>query len=175
MDKSSPLGLRDYVILVLMLDTGMRASEVCFITLALLNLEKGYIKILGKGEKERLVPIGDITRKTLYRYIEESRPKLLRENSDTLFLTKDGNPITYNALKKMFDGLRKTSGITRLHAHLCRHTFAINYLLNGGDVFTLKEILGHTTLEMVNEYLHFTTAQISIQHHRFSPMDHLKI
>ena len=108
LDKSSPLGLRDYVILVLMLDTGMRASEVCSITLASLNLEKGYIKILGKGDKERLVPIGDTARKILYRYIEESRPKLMRENSDVLFLTKDGNPMTYNALKKMFDGLRKT-------------------------------------------------------------------
>jgi site-specific recombinase XerD len=175
MDKSSPLGLRDYVILVLMLDTGLRASEACFITLALLNLEQGYIKVMGKGGKERLVPIGDITRKTLYRYIEKSRPKLLRGSSDALFLTKDGNMMTYNAMKIMFDELKKTSGITRLHAHLCRHTFAINYLVNGGDVFTLKEILGHTTLEMVNAYLNFTTAQISIQHHRFSPMDHLKI
>jgi len=56
---------------------------------------------------------------------------------------------------------------------LCRHTFAINYLLNGGDIFSLKEILGHTTLEMVNHYLHFTSAQIVVQHHKYSPMDKL--
>ena len=62
----------------------------------------------------------------------------------------------------------------KLHAHLCRHTFAINYLLNGGDIFSLKEILGHTTLDMVNHYLHFTSSQITNQHHKFSPMDKLQ-
>jgi len=110
-DKSSPLGWRNYVILVLMLDTGLRASEVCWIILSPLNLEQGYVKVMGKGGKERLVPIGDITRKTLYRYIEKSRPKLLRGSSDALFLTKDGNMMTCNAMKKMFDELKKTSGI----------------------------------------------------------------
>ncbi len=67
----------------------------------------------------------------------------------------------------------KSSGVKRLHAHLCRHTFAINYLLNGGDIFSLREILGHTTLEMVNHYLHFTRSQLTAQHHKFSPMDRL--
>ncbi len=73
----------------------------------------------------------------------------------------------------MFDRLRKASGINRLHAHLCRHTFATNYLLNGGDIYTLKQILGHSTFEMVNQYLHFSTAQITVQQHKYSPMDHL--
>jgi site-specific recombinase XerD len=137
-------------------------------------LEKFYLKVLGKGAKERMVPFGDYTRTTLYHYIKKGRSKLLGKNSDTVFLTADGRPMSVNALKLMFDRLAKSSGIERLHAHLCRHTFAINYLLNGGDVFSLKEILGHTTLEMVNQYLHFTTAQISVLHHRFSPMDRLK-
>jgi integrase/recombinase XerD len=65
------------------------------------------------------------------------------------------------------------SAVKRLHAHMFRHTFAINYLLNGGGIFSLKEILGHTTLEMVNHYLHFTRAQITAQHRKFSPMDRL--
>ncbi|MFC2072688.1 tyrosine-type recombinase/integrase [Chloroflexota bacterium] len=60
-----------------------------------------------------------------------------------------------------------------MHAHLCRHTFAINYLINGGDIFSLKEILGHSSLEMVNHYLHFTSSQIMAQHHKYSPMDKL--
>ncbi len=70
--------------------------------------------------------------------------------------------------------LAKTSGVPRLHAHLCRHTFATNYLMNGGDIFSLREILGHTTFEMVNHYLHFTKSQITAQHHKFSPMDKLR-
>jgi len=64
--------------------------------------------------------------------------------------------------------------VKRLHAHLCRHTFAINYLLNGGDIFSLREILGHTTLDMVNHYLHFTNSQITDQHRKYSPMDKLQ-
>ena len=173
-NKKNPMGMRDHAILTLKLDTGLRASEVCSLPLGLLNLEKCYLKVLGKGAKERMVPFGDYTRTTLYHYIKKGRPKLSGKNSDTVFLTCDGRPMSVNALKLMFDRLAKSSGIARLHAHLCRHTFAINYLLNGGDVFSLKEILGHTTLEMVNQYLHFTTAQISVLHHRFSPMDRLK-
>ena len=73
----------------------------------------------------------------------------------------------------MFARLARKSGVVRLHAHLCRHTFAVNYLLNGGDVFTLQQILGHATLEMVNHYLHFTRAQINDQHRKYSPMDRL--
>jgi site-specific recombinase XerD len=60
-----------------------------------------------------------------------------------------------------------------LHAHLCRHTFAINYLLNGGDIFSLQQILGHTALEMVLYYLHFTSSQVAAQHHKYSPIDKL--
>lgn len=73
----------------------------------------------------------------------------------------------------MFSRLAKDNDIPRLHAHLCRHTFAINYLLNGGDIFSLKEILGHASLEMVMRYLHFTNSQITARHHEFSPMDRL--
>jgi site-specific recombinase XerD len=73
----------------------------------------------------------------------------------------------------MFSRLAKTSGVKRLHAHLCRHTFATNYLLNGGDIFSLKEILGHSTFEMVNHYLYFTSSQLTAQHHKYSPMDKL--
>jgi site-specific recombinase XerD len=173
-NKKHPMGMRDLAILILMLDTGLRASEVCSLQLGHLNLEKYYLKVLGKGAKERIVPFGDYTRTTLNYYINKGRPRLLGKNSDTVFLTADGRPMSVNALKLFFNRLAKSSGISRLHPHLCRHTFATNYLLNGGDVFSLKEILGHTTLEMVNQYLHFTTIQISIQHHRFSPMDWLK-
>jgi len=82
--------------------------------------------------------------------------------------------ITPNRINLVFSRLAKSSGVERLHAHLCRHTFAINYLLNGGDIFSLREILGHATLEMVNHYLHFTASQITEQHQKFSPMDRLK-
>jgi site-specific recombinase XerD len=174
-NKNSSTDMRNFAILVLILDTGLRSSEVCSLQLSQLNLEKGYLKVLGKGAKERMVPIGDYTRTTLSQYINKMRPKPSRGNSDAVFLAGNGKQLSVNALKLMFRRLAKSSKIERLHAHLLRHTFATNYLLNGGDVFSLKLILGHATLEMVNTYLHFTTAQIACQHHRFSPMDRLKL
>ena len=79
--------------------------------------------------------------------IENVRPKPADPNSNALFLTRNGKPITVNALKLLFSRLAKKSGVTRLHCHLCRHTFAIDYLLNGGDIYSLKAILGHNTLD----------------------------
>ena len=168
-DRNSHSGERNYAIFCTALDTGLRASELANITLPQLNLESGFIKVMGKGSKERVVPIGKHVRLTLLNYIEKARPALPECNY--LFVTNSGNPISLNTLKLMFRRLGMKSGVTRLHAHLCRHTFAINYLLNGGDVFSLKSILGHSSLEMVNRYLYFTSAQITERHHQFSPMD----
>ncbi|MFC1926675.1 tyrosine-type recombinase/integrase, partial [Chloroflexota bacterium] len=128
---------------------------------------------MGKGSKERIVPIGKVVQRTLWQYIDSVRPKYTMINCDNLFLSTSGHPITVNTVKLIFSRLAKASGVTKLHAHLCRHTFAINYLLNGGDIFSLQAILGHTTLEMVKHYLHFTSAQITSQHRKYSPMDKL--
>ena len=173
-NKKSPTGVRNHSILGMLLDTGLRASEAANITLGNLNLKDGFIKVTGKGSKERVVPIGEYTRMILWSYINKARPKPTTRNYDSLFLSRNGNPITVNTIKLIFARLAKSSGVTRLHAHLCRHTFAINYILNGGDIFSLREILGHTTLEMVNHYLHFTSSQITAQHHKYSPMDKLQ-
>ena len=110
---------------------------------------------------------------TLWNYLDRIRPEPATADCDKLFLSPSGKPITANTIKLVFSRLAKSSGVERLHAHLCRHSFAINYLLNGGDIFSLREILGHTTLEMVNHYLHFTRSQLTAQHHKYSPMDKL--
>jgi site-specific recombinase XerD len=172
-NKKSPTGARNHTLFVTLLDTGIRASEAAGITLSKLNLTDGYIKVMGKGAKERVVPIGKYIQLTLWTYIDKVRPTPIDPECTSLFLSRSGKPITVNTIKLFFSRLAKTSGVTRLHAHLCRHTFAINYLLNGGDIFSLKEILGHTTLDMVNHYLHFTSSQITAQHHKYSPIDKL--
>lgn len=171
--KKSPTGARNHALLETMLDTGLRVSEVANIKLSGLNLQDGYIKVMGKGSKERIVPIGKHVQMTLFSYIDKIRPQPDKPDCNHLFLSRNCKPITPNTIKLVFSRLSKKSGVNRLHAHLCRHTFAINYLLNGGDIFSLKEILGHTTLDMVNHYLHFTSAQIVVQHHKYSPMDKL--
>lgn len=172
-NQDSPTGSRNHVIFVTALDNGLRASEIAAIALEQLELEKGFVKVMGKGSKERIVPIGDYVKMTLWAYINKVRPEPTVAGCDNLFLSTTGEPITANTIKLVFSRLAKNSGVKRLHAHLCRHTFAINYLMNGGDIFSLREILGHTTLDMVNHYLHFTRSQLTAQHHKYSPMDKL--
>jgi len=173
-NRNSYSGERNHTILVTLLDSGLRVSEAAGITLDNLNLKDGYIKVTGKGDKERIVPIGKFVQMELLHYIEKVRPQPYGRDYDKLFLSWGGKPITANTVKLVFSRLARGSGINRLHAHLCRHTFAINYLLNGGDIFSLREILGHTTLDMVNHYLHFTSSQITAQHRKYSPMDRMQ-
>jgi len=173
-NKNSATGSRNQVMFITLLDTGLRASELANITLGNLNPKDGHIKVMGKGAKERVVPIGKYVQMNLWNYIDKVRPQPASPDYNNLFLSQSGKPITLNTIKLLFSRLAKSSGIRRLHAHLCRHTFAVNYLLNGGDIFSLREILGHTTLEMVNRYLHFTSSQITAQHHKYSPMDRLR-
>ena len=172
-NRKSYSGERNHAVLVTLIDTGLRSSEAAGITLSNLNLGDGYIRITGKGDKERIVPIGKFVQMELLHYIEKIRPQAYPSDCNNLFLSRRGRPMTTNTVKMVFSKLARSSGVKRLHAHLCRHTFAVNYLLNGGDIFSLREILGHATLEMVNYYLHFTRSQITAQHRKYSPMDRL--
>jgi site-specific recombinase XerD len=156
-----------------MLDTGLRAGEVATAEISNFKPIEGCLKVMGKGRKERIVPVGMEAQAAVSEYITYVRSKIAKPCCTRLFVSEDGSSITENTIKLFFSRLAKKSGITRLHAHLCRHTFAINYLLNGGDIYSLKEILGHKTLEMVNHYLHFTKAQITARHREFSPMDRI--
>jgi site-specific recombinase XerD len=94
---------------------------------------------------------------------------------DTFFLSLDGRPLSFQGLKTMLQRLGRRAGVSRLHAHLLRHTFATLYLVNGGDVFSLQRILGHSTLTMVNHYVHMAGAQVALRHKAFSPVDNLDI
>jgi site-specific recombinase XerD len=170
-DKKSKTGFRNYAVIITALDTGLRASEVVNLQLSDLNIGKGVMKVMGKGAKERIVPVGVFATSVLLAYIKHFREASISGKHDNLFLSNKGMPLTVNAIKLMFTRLARSSRVERLHAHLCRHTFAINYLLNGGDIFSLKEILGHSNLDMVQHYLHFTSTQITERHHKYSPMD----
>ena len=156
------------------MDKRVVETSAVVITLDNLNLKDGCIKVIGKGDKERIVPIGKFVQMELLHFIEKVRPQPYGRDYDRLFLSRGGKPITVNTVKLVFSKLAKSSGVNRLHAHLCRHTFAVNYLLNGDDIFSLREILGHNTLEMVNHYLHFTSSQITAQPHKYSPMDRMQ-
>ena len=124
-NQDSPTGFRNHVIFVTALDSGLRASEIANINLEQLDLNKSFVKVMGKGSKERIAPIGDYVKMTLWAYINKVRPEPTAAGYDNLFLSTTGEPITANTIKLVFSRLAKNSGVKRLHAHLCRHTFAI--------------------------------------------------
>ncbi len=175
LDPATPTGCRDTAIVTLFLDTGLRLSELTSLRTADAYIEQCYVKIMGKGAKERIVPIGVTAQKVLQRYVFRFRPEPLRPDEENLFLTLEGRPLTSNAVRLILSRLSEKSGVKRLHAHLCRHTFATNYLTNGGDVFSLQQILGHTSLEMVKRYVTLASSQVRIQHKKFSPMDRMDL
>ena len=167
-------GARMYAMVLLLLDTGMRASELCALTLDNTHLNEGYVKVFGKGAKERIVPFGALTRKSLLRYIHSYRPEPASNEMDQVFLSVNATPLSYDGLAQALKRLGKAADVPRLHAHLFRHTFAVRYLMNGGDLMTLKLILGHTTLDVTQMYLHLAESHVQVQHSRFSPVDRLE-
>jgi integrase/recombinase XerC/integrase/recombinase XerD len=162
--------LRNYCICSLMLDSGLRMHEVTTLTMNNLHIPEGYTIVNGKGNKQRLVPLGLQTRKYLSRYLSR-RPACVL--TDRVFLMANGETVTDNTIHLMFRRLKTRAAIPRLRAHLLRHTFATRYLENGGDMYALQQILGHTSLEMVKRYVHTTTRKTVPTFPLYSPLDNL--
>lgn len=164
------VALRNACVCSLMLDCGLRLNEVVTLTIDHLHLADGYAIVNGKGNKQRIIPLGYYTRKLLVRYLSR-RP--LSVTHTAVFVQRDLAPITDNTLRLVFRRLKTQANIPRIRAHLLRHTFATKFLQNGGDVYSLQQILGHTSLEMVKRYVHFTPAKMQSTHIRYSPLDNL--
>ena len=174
-NPKQPSDARNQTVFMMLIDAGLRIGEIVRLKMDDLHLDEGIIKVLGKGKKERFVPIGSNSQKVLQRYLFRYRPRQNDSQNVHVFLSIGGKPLTENGLKLMFARLAQRSGVKRLHAHLCRHTFATKFLINGGDVFTLQQILGHSTLEMVRHYVNLASNHVALQHRRFSPLDRLNL
>lgn len=164
LNPRTEIGARDQAIILMLLDTGMRAAELCNLTLDDLRLDQGFAMVLGKGKKERPVKIGARAAKAIRFYITHWRQPAM-SHIKYVFLTcrgmtreadvlapLPGEVMTTNALQCVMRRIAEKSGVTRLHAHLLRHTFACMYLVRHRDPFALKSLLGHTTLAMTNHY-----------------------
>jgi site-specific recombinase XerD len=172
-NSNSHAQIRNKVIFMLLLDSGLRIGELVNLKLDDIYVNDGLLKVMGKGKKERMVPIGNKAQKTLQSYLFRYRAKAAHYDIKNVFLSVNGTQLTENGIKLIFRKLAHESGVERLHAHLCRHTFATRFLLNGGDVFTLQQILGHSTLEMVKNYVTLASNHVAMQHHKYSPLDRL--
>lgn len=174
-NPNTTLGARNTAIVCLMLDSGLRLSEVSQLKEHDVHFEDRYVKILGKGNKERIVAFGVSCQRALLHYYHHFRVAPAHSNVDTFLLTIDGHPMDSDAISSMMDRLAVSSGVRRLHCHLWRHTYATQFLLNGGDVFLLKQNLGHTTLVMVQNYVHVASRTAAVRSQSFSPLDRLNI
>ena len=161
---NSYLGERDKLICMLMLDCGLRRGEIVNLKLSDIDRVSQTMVINGKGNKQRVVPYGDSVNKQLNQYLYLRSNKLC--NSDSLFLTVSRESITSNTIKMLFHKLKDSSGITRLYPHLLRHTFATNYILNGGNLEILRVLLGHSSISITQVYLHLAT-QMQIVNSKF--------
>lgn len=165
-------GARNLAVYLMLFDTGIRASELCTLTLSNTDLKKGEIKVVGKGNKERIVSLVGQTRTVMLSYINFHRPQT---SHDYVFTTFEGEPFSYSALIQMMKRLGRRLGIPRLHPHLFRHSFAVRWIMAGGNVIALQKTLGHTSLEVTKLYLHFSDMQMSEIHDQFSPAGKLNL
>lgn len=156
--------VRDYSIILMFLDTGLRASELCGIKSS--DICNQNIMVLGKGGKERYVPMSIPTMRALVNYLDERKG----QPSKYIYLTDDGRPYNRDAMRHLFERLGNRAEVPNLHPHRFRHTFAINYLINGGDPYTLQLILGHSTMDMVKRYLDISQHDVQRVHAKASPV-----
>jgi site-specific recombinase XerD len=167
-------GLRNQMILLLFLDTGLRLSELAGIQLTSINFEDGFILVQGKGGKERWVPFGKGTAKALWGYIKKREQRVMHGES-ALFITQDGNRLAPRGIQIVFRRLKKVLKLegVRFSPHTLRHSFALAYIENGGDPFSLQHILGHSTQTMTAKYINMARRNVKAQHNKFSPGDRL--
>ena len=171
-NRDDPFGTRNLAMVWTLLDCGLRASELCDLTMADAHLKEGYLKVLGKGDKERLVPIGNGAQTALVRWRDEARPLFEPREPEFLFLDANGQRLSLNALEEVVKRSGTRAGIPRITCHLLRHTFATTYLVREvGDPLRLQQMLGHTSLEMVRHYVAMANVQQSLIERRASPMD----
>lgn len=165
---------RNYAILLVFLDSGLRLSELRNLRISKIDWNLGVMWVMGKGSKEREVPFGSLAKRALLSYLETARPEpVTEEDADYVFLTADGYQITETALEKMIERIRNVTKISRLHPHLLRHSFAVRFLTAGADALSLQKILGHESLSTTRRYVNMTSDQLKEKHRKFSPADNL--
>jgi site-specific recombinase XerD len=161
------------ITLKIFIDTGVRLGEATGLRIS--DVGDGQLRVLGKGGDERAVPYGRTLDAALRRYLTRERPDTLTEPGDPLLLGHDGRPLSddaiYQAMSRLGRRLRMTG--VRVSPHTCRHTFAITFLRNRGNVFALQRILGHSDLAMVRRYSELAEGDVTAEHALASPLDHL--
>ncbi len=170
-DLTTKQGIRDRAILELMYATGMRVSEVSNVKLSDINPEVGFVRCLGKGRKERIVPLGKKAIAAVARYTEKVRPGQIRkEPAQELFLSRSGRKISRISLWKLIKFYAKKARIKKaMKPHLLRHSFATHLLERGADLRSVQEMLGHANISTTQIYTHINRDRLKTIHKTFHP------
>lgn len=170
-DPSHPLGSRDRAMLELLYATGLRVSELVHLSLNGVNLEAGYVRIMGKGSKERIVPIGRPASRALGQYLEGPRRRwAARSSSATLFLGRGGRGITRQGFWKILRKYAKAAEINRpITPHTLRHSFATHLLQRGADLRSVQSMLGHADIATTQVYTHVSRDHLKRLHQKYHP------
>ena len=169
-DPKSPLFARDVAILELLYASGLRASELCDLKLRDPNLQVGCVRVLGKGMKERIVPLGQAAREAIERYLSDCRPKLERTPTDRLFLSRTGRPLERIALWMLVERYGRKSGLLKsISPHVLRHCFASHLLGGGADLRVVQELLGHSDIATTQIYTHVDPSRLKSIHRKYHP------
>lgn len=164
-----PTALRDVAMVMVLLDTGLRASELCDARLADYDRKQGRLIVEhGKGDKQRAVFLGTAAQRALWRYLA-SREDV--QATDPLFATDTGHALERVGLQKILRRAGERAGVANVAPHRLRHTFAINFLRNGGNLFALQAMLGHSSLEMVRRYARLAEVDLAAAQRKASPAD----
>lgn len=171
--QSDFFGARNYTIMSLLFSTGLRKSELLNIKIKDVNLDVDAIRIIGKGSKERTVPIGTAMRRIILRYKKWREEFLDGNHCEFFIITREKQQMKISGLNTIFSNLKKdlSLGGEKLSPHTWRHTFAKTFLLNGGDIFSLQKILGHSDISTTKRYIHLNDKELKLQHSRYNPLD----
>ena len=169
-DTTRTDGLRDRAMIMLMLDSGLRISEALWLEAGRIDWKNRTLTVMGKGRKERVVPFSAETGQALLEYAEARERGPIQ--APQFLLGRTGKRFCRNKARKLVRRYGKKAGIegVRISPHTLRHTFAVLYIRNGGDSFSLQEILGHSTLEMTRHYVNLARRDVAEQHRKFAPI-----
>jgi integrase/recombinase XerD len=169
-DPKSPLFARDVAILELLYASGLRATELCKLKVRDVNFQAGCVRAMGKGSKERIVPLGTAASGAIQRYLDEVRPALDRHRSETLFLSRTGKPLDRIALWMLVEKHGRRCGLLKsVSPHVLRHCFASHLVSGGADLRIVQELLGHADISTTQIYTHVDTGRLKQVHGRFHP------
>jgi integrase/recombinase XerD len=169
-DRSTPEGLRDAAMLELLYATGLRVSELIKVRIDEVVLDAGFLRTIGKGSKERIVPFGDTARDVIVAFMENGRRELDKHNDPHLFLSRLGRPMTRQSFwMKIVRYARQANIATHISPHVLRHSFATHLLENGADLRSVQMMLGHADISTTQIYTHVSRARLQRMYEKFHP------